>query len=217
MNPKPSSSLNSFKLLCTNKEIIINKLIVFKTLGQIDHKFIIGVIDKNGEKILTAFDQHASDERIKLESLEKNLGNDLKYENCRILLKLNSFDREKLEKNRKKLEKFNFVIKNEENNTFLVRLPMLYNKKFSFSDFLSAVHDESLVPLPILNVLKYKACRSAVKFGEKLSLEKCENICKTLAQCVLFDKCAHGRPSFYPLISFPPRMELPLPNFKILK
>ena len=216
IEPKEFSVINKFKIFSNEIQLEVKHLDITKIIAQMDEKFIIGIINVNGSPMLTAFDQHASHERIQLEKLEKSLESDLLYENCRILLKLTSFDLSELMKNKEKLAKFNFVIKEENQQLYLVRIPKIYDSVFTFSDFLSAIHSNSLIPSPLLNALKYKACRSSVKFGDCLSLEKCKEICELLKQCTHFNKCAHGRPTFYPLCSFPPSQQLSVPIFQLL-
>jgi DNA mismatch repair ATPase MutL len=217
LNSGVFSDTNTLKTFSCDTSLIVNKLNIIKIIGQVNQKFIIGIINTNQLDILTAFDQHASHERIRLESLEKTLHTDLSSENCKILLKLTAFDMSELMKNKNNLEKYNFVTRQEDQRLFLVKLPKLYDIKFTFSDFILAIHSKTTIPTPILSCLKYRACRSSVKFGDILSLSQCEDICKSLQTCVLFDKCAHGRPTFYPLISFPKEKRLPKPVYSILK
>ncbi|OMJ84173.1 hypothetical protein SteCoe_14724 [Stentor coeruleus] len=212
-----SDSLNIDKIKESTSVIEIQKLQVSRVLGQVDNKFIIGIINAHNKEIVTIFDQHATHERIQLEKLEKTLNQDLSSENCRILLRLTSYDYEIMQKKKQDLEKYNFVVKEEGKNLFLIKLPVLYECALTFGDFLTAVHGNSKIPGPIINAVKSRACRTAVKFGDSLSLEQARNICKELENCQLFNKCAHGRPTFYPLAMDLPSFSLPKPRFCLFK
>ena len=55
-------------------------------------------------------------------------------------------------------------------------------------------------PRGILDMLNSRACRSAVMFNDKLSLQDCQKLVKSLARCAFPFQCAHGRPSMIPLV-----------------
>ncbi len=50
-------------------------------------------------------------------------------------------------------------------------------------------------------ILKSKACRSSIMFGDKLEQEKCKELVKKLGNCKDPFRCAHGRPSVVPLVN----------------
>lgn len=215
--PDANSEINSGKLLFRESTLRISQLNISKIFGQVDEKFIIGVISEKNTEMLTVFDQHAAHERVQLENLIFSLFADLSYENCKVLLKITAFDHCELVKNREHLEKFQFVVKEESENLFLTRIPKLYGHVLTFADFLSALQCSSEIPPPIMKLIKSKSCRSAVKFGDTLSLPQCKEILKLLETCKFFDKCAHGRPTFYPLLTFPSVVPLPKPNYHLVK
>lgn len=55
-------------------------------------------------------------------------------------------------------------------------------------------------PESIINLLNSRACRSAVMFNDKLSLQECEELVRQLAKCAFPFMCAHGRVSMVPLV-----------------
>lgn len=55
-------------------------------------------------------------------------------------------------------------------------------------------------PQGILDMIKSRACRSAIMFNDLLSLDECQSLLGRLAGCALPFQCAHGRPSMVPLI-----------------
>ncbi|XP_042869248.1 DNA mismatch repair protein Mlh3-like isoform X2 [Penaeus japonicus] len=59
----------------------------------------------------------------------------------------------------------------------------------------------STMPKPLMNVLCSQACRGAIKFGDELTYDECENLVKSLSTCALPFQCAHGRPSIVPVVN----------------
>ena len=55
-------------------------------------------------------------------------------------------------------------------------------------------------PTAIAEILAYRACHSAVRFGDQLSTEHCRRIVSQLAACRLPFQCAHGRPTLHPML-----------------
>ncbi|CAB4429445.1 unnamed protein product [Rhizophagus irregularis] len=55
-------------------------------------------------------------------------------------------------------------------------------------------------PRGIIDILNSKACRGAIKFNDKLSLQQCEELVAKLAECDFPFQCAHGRPSMIPVL-----------------
>ena len=213
--PIPTSLYKQVKI--TSGEIIVNKLVIDKSLGQIDRKFLAGLINVNGSQFFTVFDQHASHERIRLEKLLNELSKGLGQEKCRILVKMTGKDLQKFESKAEKLEKYGFVLRKEEEGFYLVRLPIVFGTVLNAEDFLHAVHEDADIPEPIMNVLKFKACRSAVKFGDPLTAQESQNLIKDLAKCKNFNQCAHGRPTFYPLFKIPELTLMKKPNYSKIK
>lgn len=60
-----------------------------------------------------------------------------------------------------------------------------------------SVHDASVPSLPadMIDIVKSKACRGAIMFGDVLTLETCEVMLSQLSACVQPFACAHGRPN----------------------
>lgn len=56
------------------------------------------------------------------------------------------------------------------------------------------------VPRIITYVLKSRACRGAIKFGDLLTRKQCIELMDALGKCQLPFQCAHGRPSCVPII-----------------
>ncbi|KAL2137943.1 hypothetical protein VTI28DRAFT_7780 [Corynascus sepedonium] len=55
-------------------------------------------------------------------------------------------------------------------------------------------------PDGLLDLINSRACRSAIMFNDRLTLEHCSNLVRQLAACAFPFQCAHGRPSMVPLV-----------------
>eukprot|EP00051_Salpingoeca_urceolata_P010205 m.124425 g.124425 ORF g.124425 m.124425 type:complete len:966 (+) comp16621_c0_seq4:1402-4299(+) len=55
------------------------------------------------------------------------------------------------------------------------------------------------VPQCIVRLLASRACHSAIRFGDKLSVDECRKMVSSLSECRLPFQCAHGRPSIVPV------------------
>ena len=93
----------------------------------------------------------------------------------------------------------------------LKQVPVFYGEALNADDFIEFVHyvsdhsrwaaPHSLFKPPSLKrIAASKACRTAVKFGDILDLQKCTDIMSKLSETDLPFQCAHGRPSAVPLL-----------------
>ena len=187
----------------SSESLQISSLVIQDLIGQVDNKFIAANIVVEDSLFFTVFDQHASHERVRLEELIFGLDSGLSQEKCKIFIKLTGEDLTRFSLRQKVCEKFGFLVKKEAENHYLVRLPVVYGTVLSLGDFLITIHTDDEIPKPVLNALKFKACRSAVKFGDFLKFEQAEKLVNDLSRCKVFNQCAHGRPTFYPLIKKP--------------
>ncbi|KAK6000522.1 hypothetical protein QM012_003768 [Aureobasidium pullulans] len=56
-------------------------------------------------------------------------------------------------------------------------------------------------PQGLLHLLNSRACRSAIMFNDKLTLEQCRRLIEEVSNCAFPFMCAHGRNSMVPLVS----------------
>ena len=56
-------------------------------------------------------------------------------------------------------------------------------------------------PQGLLDMLNSRACRSAVMFNDELTIEECSTLVRRLGDCAFPFQCAHGRPSMVPLVN----------------
>ena len=55
-------------------------------------------------------------------------------------------------------------------------------------------------PQALLDMLNSRACRSAIMFNDALTREECQTLIHRLGMCAFPFQCAHGRPSMIPLV-----------------
>jgi hypothetical protein len=195
-----------------------------EALGQLDNKFI--VCFHRRKKVLYAVDQHAADERIRLEDYERSLIDDPAY-----VMKRSNVSNQKgrlgssyyqitlLENVLDCISLLGLRYSAEENSKF-IRLYETFDvlghklsqselQEFLLVDTLPALHLISYSKYPyefclrsklIHRILCSKACRGAIMFGDKLTLEQCTYLISKQAKCKLPFQCAHGRPSIAPLL-----------------
>lgn len=224
--------------LCHDQEYTLNESLEFtkehlllgnyKIIKQVDKKFILVTLKEQLMRVVV-FDQHAADERIKVEEyfqefillLQQNPG--LRLQSPLTLevtsLELALFDQYIANFN---IFGINYEI-HQEGQVMVTHLPLiLLNKTSSDSGFLK----DSLVqhcydlsdhvkkprvdlndwfecsyhlPRIIIELINSRACRSAIMFGDDLSQDEMERLLEKLGHCKLPFQCAHGRPSIVPL------------------
>eukprot|EP00455_Lapot_gusevi_P002945 TRINITY_DN11218_c0_g1_i3.p1 TRINITY_DN11218_c0_g1~~TRINITY_DN11218_c0_g1_i3.p1 ORF type:complete len:238 (-),score=41.03 TRINITY_DN11218_c0_g1_i3:50-739(-) len=193
----------------------------FRVLSQIDHKFILCLASQS----LVLVDQHAADERIRLEKLEdvvfgpqRNLRNyDRHVLQPPERLYVTTHELHLLQRYREALQQWGFgwsVPSTQSAATrrylSLTNVPIIFEIPLSGHDLqeflfeLDQQHGNSRVfPPAITRILHLRACRGAIKFGDPLPLEECRNIISNLSSCRLPFQCAHGRPSMTPILAIP--------------
>eukprot|EP00186_Timspurckia_oligopyrenoides_P005266 CAMPEP_0182448802 /NCGR_PEP_ID=MMETSP1172-20130603/29990_1 /TAXON_ID=708627 /ORGANISM="Timspurckia oligopyrenoides, Strain CCMP3278" /LENGTH=367 /DNA_ID=CAMNT_0024645819 /DNA_START=245 /DNA_END=1348 /DNA_ORIENTATION=+ len=63
-------------------------------------------------------------------------------------------------------------------------------------------HRKDVIPNCVFDLIASHACRSAIKFGDSLTVSESESLISRLALCRYPFYCAHGRPSIIPLLLF---------------
>ncbi|KAI8638060.1 hypothetical protein BD408DRAFT_447080 [Parasitella parasitica] len=217
-------------------------------LNQVDNKFI--AIQPRYPRILIMIDQHAADERIKLEEMVsigiqsstilepgiaiqldspteyEALQNDERILKCLKMWGIQIRIPSKLEDNintpnNTTLSHSRFFDTNQASPHFhkskviITHLPQLIAERciLDHSILKSIIRDHmywikeqtdefaifNTCPRGILEMLKSRACRSAIMFNDTLDLEECSTIVKKLSNCNFPFQCAHGRPSAVPI------------------
>ena len=177
----------------------------FKIIGQFDKRFIIARCLGEGFDFIAALDQHASHERIRLERfISKYLDSELKYALCMTLLGLKTFN----EEHKKRFIQDGFVIEQKHGMTQLtitrdlIVIPddaQIKELLLNLETYYNQSNSHSAISAPILEYIKQRACKGAIKFGQKLTFGECLEIVEELQLCNDPFSCAHGRPSLVPL------------------
>ncbi len=209
----PSSKFQQPSIV--SKEMIENA----RVIGQVNNSLII--VEVRG--VLLAVDQHAADERVKLEQYTKEF-TDVTNDQIRMKLKCKVVH-EQVEIERGYLFplttfkeyllswKFKYDIIEESQSLLkllLLQVPLCMNEPLTIHDFIEFVSsldkNNGEIPLMLLKppsihrILTSHSCKTAVKFGDKLNFEQCQSIIALLGKTSYPFNCAHGRTSLYPLI-----------------
>ena len=183
------------------------------SLGQVDKKFVVSL---SGSTLLL-FDQHAADERIRLERLTFSTVGKLKEgdEDCSfkcaptICFHATLEELSVLHAYGDRLRSWGWEIEeNQTNNSVLIvsRIPCIDGRKLTIPDLreymeqLHATSGSKAMPKAMAYVLGSRACRSAIKFGDRLTPEQCAALIHDIKETAMPFQCAHGRPTCAPLI-----------------
>lgn len=119
-----------------------------------------------------------------------------------VTLAWSSGDLDLLEQVKDRIEEWGFQVVGLQGRFALRRVPVIFGERLTSEDLLGYVrslHSSGTVPPRLKSVLASKACRSAIMFGDVLSVEQCGALVGRLATCKFPFQCAHGRPSVVPL------------------
>lgn len=253
--PAPHTSLMSLGNHNTRKNtfsISKSSLREFQFLYQVDNKYIF-VIDHRSST-LYCIDQHAADERIRLEALECQYREATTVDVLELETPVEIHGLENMllhleEPQHAQLSHWGFVYsirdgssgsKNKKLKThdstmsyrhgssrtwqwrqdsptssssmivILHQVPVIEGRvatKENFQQFVQSLASDSAListvmdlPTFVHHILKSKACRGAIMFGDPLTEYECQEILDGLRTCNFPFQCAHGRPSIVPLI-----------------
>lgn len=195
-----------------------------RVLLQLDRKFI--PVMASGTLII--FDQHAADERIRLEELRQKV---LSGEGIGIThldpvqeLVLPEMGFQLLQKYAEQIQKWGWIcntpsqpsesfaknmnlFKRHAGGVSLVAVPCILGINLTANDLIKFIEQlvetdgSSTLPPSVLRVLNFKACRGAIMFGDSLLPSECSLIVEELKATSLCFQCAHGRPTTVPLLN----------------
>ncbi|KAI3462297.1 hypothetical protein Pfo_018960 [Paulownia fortunei] len=195
-----------------------------KVLNQVDKKFIAVVAGKT----LAIIDQHAADERIRLEELRhKVLSGEMKtitYLDAERELVLPEIGYQLLHNYAAQIQTWGWIcnIHSQDTSSFSKHLDFLHRQPtvvkllavpcilgvnltdIDLLEFLQQLADtdgSSTIPPSVHCVLNNKACRGAIMFGDTLLPSECSLIVEELKRTSLCFQCAHGRPTTVPLVN----------------
>src|SRR3989338_6224927 len=199
-----------------------------RVINQVDAKYLIC---QCSDRYIVALDQHAVDERIKLEKLQSEVFTvgslqaiSLERLSSPVSVDLSPLESQLLSMYRGHVEYWGWSCSNISSDRIsLHSAPMVLGVSLSeprhLLNFLAALDlnggSAFTKPPCILRVLNSKACRSAIMFGDVLTIQQSSDLLENLKSCRTPFQCAHGRPSISPLVdldsfSTPPQRRLNL-------
>ncbi|XP_019858092.1 PREDICTED: DNA mismatch repair protein Mlh3-like [Amphimedon queenslandica] len=229
---KASSSQIKVHSLINSYKFTTDMLKHVKVLGQIDNKFIACTLktEELKDDLLVLFDQHAADERVRLEALTEGIY-DLATGNIKsvridpsLTLKLNELDRRLALTYARELKNIGVKVSCKHEMLLVSELPAILTErdigekqKIKLAQDLILKHLElfclktvsekvrggggAMLPISLHKVLCSLACHGAIKFGDSLTVEQCSELIASLSKCKLPFQCAHGRPSLMPIVN----------------
>ncbi|XP_068468695.1 DNA mismatch repair protein MLH3 isoform X3 [Phaseolus vulgaris] len=175
-----------------------------KVLHQVDKKFIPVVAGRT----LAVIDQHAADERIRLEDLrQKVLSGEAKtvtYLHAELELVLPEIGYQLLHSYSEQIKDWGWICNIHAKNSESFRRNLDIIKRQQTTITLIALADtdgSSTMPPSVIRVLNSKACRGAIMFGDSLLPSECSLLVEELKHTSLCFQCAHGRPTTVPLVN----------------
>ncbi|KAG7389962.1 DNA mismatch repair protein [Phytophthora pseudosyringae] len=205
---------------------------VGNVIRQVDRKFILVQAVTSRGRLVLCIDQHAADERVRLEKLEEEMfGRDGSLRRVEtqeheppLALRMNCKERQVLNNYEELIRSwgfdFEYVTSEPETIFFCMRrkpesdeMPVCCctqpksgeasreRRRFPRLHRLPAQcwGHYTAFPNSPSRLLRSRACRSAIMFGDWLNLGQCRDLIEELKTCQLPFQCAHGRPSVVPL------------------
>ncbi|XP_078432882.1 MUTL protein homolog 3 isoform X2 [Wolffia australiana] len=198
-----------------------------KVLLQVDRKFI----PATAGEVLIAIDQHAADERIRVEELRQKImsgeGCSITYLDSEKELGLPEIGLQLVQNYADQIKRWGWICsfhvphsgsfarnlsllkKEKKCSITLTAVPCILGINLSEKDLLeyleqlSETDGASSMPPSVLRLLNFKACRGAIMFGDPLLPSECSLIVEELKETSLCFQCAHGRPTTVPLVNLP--------------
>jgi DNA mismatch repair protein MutL len=172
-----------------------------KVLTQLNNAYIIA--EDSGELVL--IDQHAGHERVRYEELMDQYENHKKeIQNLLIpeQIELRGDEKVLIEENLDIFEKLGFEIENFGGNSFNVYGVPKFLVNENIEEIIKGVLDDIINDKEASKLqgkseamITYMACRSAIKFGQKLGVDEMYALVKQMKELKRPYTCPHGRPT----------------------
>jgi DNA mismatch repair ATPase MutL len=190
-------------------------------VGQVERRFLAArsLRVDGGSTILFLVDQHAADERVRLERLQTATisgGDPLSgsVERRRIFppsrAQLSQQEQLLLATFRARARAWGWEVQpsaSADGEALLLSVPVVHGVEIGLRGLLEYLHEldatgggSTQPPPAVARVLASKACRSAWMFGDALSYADGQALLDALAKCQLPFQCAHGRPTIVPML-----------------
>ena len=199
-----------------------------RVISQVDRKFVLIYLEEEtqnflneGSELLVLVDQHAADERIRVEGLLANLGSsstqlakpivfELQVREHGLLARYAAYFADwgiwyevqtlpKSHKCRISVKALPSAIAERCRIEPKVLIELIRTEAWKRSENGSSVTRQAC-PQGLLDMLNSRACRSAIMFNDELTKEEAQTLVQRLGDCKFPFQCAHGRPSMIPLV-----------------
>lgn len=193
-----------------------------RVIAQVDKKFILISIDNSASDLLVLVDQHAADERIRVEVMLTGVRTQAPTLLAKpIVFEVHTREQRLFADYSTQFEQWGIrydltrMLESQKCRLVVKALPQAIAERCRVEpkmliellrgevwklDEQSGYRPCKTLPQGILDMLNSRACRSAIMFNDKLSHEETEALIRRLADCSLPFQCAHGRPSMVPLV-----------------
>ncbi len=204
-NTRENFSRDIFMEREQNSTAMIQKEPVLQSIVQISDSYIVA---KNDEG-LVLIDQHAAHERVRYEELMYQCSNSEKKIQPLLVplqIEFTSTEIAQIQANINIFNDLGFEIENFGGNTFnIYAVPSFFSGEDieqvmkGVLDDIENEKDPSKFHGNIETIITYMACRSAIKFGQKLSLDEMQSLIMQLEKLKMPYTCPHGRPTMISL------------------
>lgn len=181
-------------ILQTSTMITVSNLHGCRVIGQVKNEFITAI---TSDDTLIIVDQHAAHERIRLEKFEKEVESHITSHPCDEFLGLSDRESVLIKNSESYIKRWHFEYRHIRNGIQLTKLPKIFDTVLQPYDILLLCEARDSIPEPIHRILKSKACKGAIKFGDRISFQESTRIMQELCECNQPFFCAHGRPSIH--------------------
>ena len=199
-----------------------------RVVSQVDKKFVLVYLEEETQtflneksELLVLIDQHAADERIRVEGLLANLSSSLTQLAKPIVFELQVREHGLLARHATYFADWGICYE-------MQPLPKSQKCRISVNALPSAIAERCRIepkvlielirteawkrvedgssgtkracPQGLLDMLNSRACRSAIMFNDELTKEEAQTLIQRLGDCNFPFQCAHGRPSMIPLV-----------------
>ena len=200
-----------------------------RVISQVDKKFILICVKRSLDtagreepELLVLVDQHAADERIRVEGLLADLNASPTILHNPLVLEIQTREFSLLSRLAPSFAAFGIVYElsapngSPKRKMIVKALPAVIAERCRLEPnvLIGLIRSESWkceeggggslatgsCPQGLLDMLNSRACRSAIMFNDVLTKDECQTLIARLGKCDFPFQCAHGRPSMVPLV-----------------
>jgi DNA mismatch repair protein MutL len=160
---------------------------------------------------LLVVDQHAADERVNFEKIQRQLGAGSDFTSSDLLipiqLSLSQAETQSINTYRSQILSYGFEFTTQKGIITISAVPLLLKNKFSENTFKELLQDLEITDGSKANAVEKQqnaiiatlACHSSIRAGQVLSRIEMQQLLQNLFKCQLPYSCPHGRPIIWEL------------------